>query len=92
MTLQELQNQALQLSIGDRWRLVELLLGSIQQETLDTQIDIDNENQTLHLTAQQEKARQRFRNHAGSVSLGYATGADNESIDADLAKAYSDEY
>jgi len=92
MTLQELQNQVLQLSIGDRWRLVELLLGSIQQETLDTQIDIDNENQALHLTAQQEEARQRFRNHAGSVSLGYATGADNESIDADLAKAYSDEY
>lgn len=34
MTLQELQNQALQLPISDRWRLVQLLLGSIQQETL----------------------------------------------------------
>ena len=34
MTLQELQNQALQLSIGDRWRLVQSLLSSIQQETL----------------------------------------------------------
>jgi len=34
MTLQELQNQALQLSIGDRWRLVQSLLNSIQQETL----------------------------------------------------------
>ncbi len=34
MTLQELQNQALQLPIGDRWRLVQLLLTSIQQETL----------------------------------------------------------
>ncbi len=28
----------------------------------------------------------------GSVSLGYATGADNESIDADLAKAYLDTH
>jgi hypothetical protein len=34
MTLQELQNKALQLPIGDRWRLVQLLLNSIQQETL----------------------------------------------------------
>ncbi|MBW4536792.1 MAG: hypothetical protein KME09_22940 [Pleurocapsa minor HA4230-MV1] len=34
MTLQEIQNQALQLSVGDRWRLVQSLLSSIQQETL----------------------------------------------------------
>jgi hypothetical protein len=34
MTLQEMQNQAMQLSIGDRWRLVQTLLSSIQQETL----------------------------------------------------------
>lgn len=34
MTLQEFQNQALQLPIGDRWRLVQSLLDSIQQETL----------------------------------------------------------
>ncbi|MCD8485662.1 MAG: hypothetical protein LRZ84_02650 [Desertifilum sp.] len=33
MTLEELQNQALQLPIGDRWRLVQSLLNSIQQET-----------------------------------------------------------
>jgi len=36
-------------------------------------------------------ARQRFRRHAGIISLGYATGADNESIDADLAKAYAND-
>lgn len=34
MTLKELQNQALQLSVSDRWRLVQSLLSSIQQETL----------------------------------------------------------
>ena len=33
MTLPELQKQALQLPISDRWRLVQLLLASIQQET-----------------------------------------------------------
>ena len=34
MPLQEIQNQALQLPVGDRWRLVQSLLSSIQQETL----------------------------------------------------------
>ena len=34
MTLQELQNQALQLPISDRWRLVQSVLDSIRQETL----------------------------------------------------------
>ena len=33
MTPQELQQQALQLPISDRWRLVQSLLTSIQQET-----------------------------------------------------------
>jgi hypothetical protein len=46
----------------------------------------------LHSIEQQEEARQRFRNHAGAISLGYATGIDNESIDADLARAYASEY
>ena len=41
---------------------------------------------------QQEQARQKFKSHAGTISLGYATGIDNEAIDADLAKAYTDEY
>lgn len=36
-----------------------------------------------------EAVRQRFRSHAGSINLGYATGADNESIDADLVTVYS---
>ena len=32
MTLQELQNQALQLPVGDRWKLVQALLESLKQE------------------------------------------------------------
>lgn len=35
MTLQELQEQVLQLPLKDRWQLVQQLLGSIQQETLE---------------------------------------------------------
>ena len=34
-------------------------------------------------------ARERFERHFGEVDLGYATGVDNEQIDADLARAYA---
>ena len=40
----------------------------------------------------QTQARSKFRSHAGAVSLGYATDTDNDQIDADLAKAYSNDY
>jgi len=49
-------------------------------------------SKVLHSIAEQEEARQRFRSHAGSISLGYPTGIDNEGIDADLARAYASEY
>ena len=40
--------------------------------------------------SESEKAAaiERFERHFGSVDLGHATGADNESIDADLAREY----
>lgn len=31
---------------------------------------------------------ERLRRHFGAVNLGYPTGVDNESIDADLAREY----
>lgn len=42
------------------------------------------------LTEEEHKAAMDdLRKHAGAASLGYATGADNESIDADLAREYA---
>lgn len=49
-------------------------------------------NRVMLSLEQQEQARQKFKSHAGAISLGYATGTDNEAIDVDLAKAYADEY
>ena len=46
----------------------------------------------LQTELQREKARQRLLRYAGSISLGHATGIDNESIDADLAKVYTDDF
>jgi hypothetical protein len=37
-------------------------------------------------------ARMRLRNHAGAISLGYATGSDNDQIDTALSKVYADDY
>mgnify|MGYP003623093670 CR=1 FL=1 len=56
---------------------IEQQYGSLRGENSQTETD-------------KEAARQRFRSHAGSINLGYATGADNESIDADLVRAYND--
>ncbi|MEA5577980.1 hypothetical protein [Anabaena sp. UHCC 0451] len=38
-----------------------------------------------------EEARQRLLGYTGVISLGYATGTDNEGIDTDLAKAYDND-
>jgi hypothetical protein len=39
---------------------------------------------------EKEEARRRFRSHFGTISMG--TGADNESIDRDLAREYGDNH
>jgi hypothetical protein len=38
--------------------------------------------------AEKQAARDRFRSNFGAIDLGYATGLDNEAIDADLAREY----
>jgi hypothetical protein len=43
-------------------------------------------------TAERQAARERFEQHFGELDLGYPTGVENEQIDADLARAYSDTY
>jgi len=43
----------------------------------------------LPTDAEKQAARERFERHFGEVNLGHPTGADNESIDADLAREYS---
>lgn len=42
--------------------------------------------------ADQQVARERFESHFGEIDLGRPTGAENERIDADLAKAYADSH
>lgn len=63
--------------------LAELVAISIEQQYVSLKCE---KSQT---DTEKEAVRQRFRSHAGSINLGYATGADNESIDADLVTVYS---
>jgi len=42
--------------------------------------------------AEQHAARVRFEQHFGEVNLPDTTGADNEHIDADLTREYSDTH
>jgi hypothetical protein len=44
---------------------------------------------SLRSDAEKQAARERCERHFGEVNLGYPTGADNEGIDADLAREYS---
>ncbi|MFN6487898.1 MULTISPECIES: hypothetical protein [unclassified Nostoc] len=58
---------------------------------------VDGQHRLLSVTklqpeVQSEEAYQRLFSYAGAISLGYATGIDNESIDADLAKAYANDF
>lgn len=46
----------------------------------------------VNTEVQKKEARQRLLQYAGAISLGYATGIDNEGIDADLAKAYANDF
>lgn len=47
---------------------------------------------TQRTAADQHAARERFERHFGEVDLAEATGADNEQIDADLAREYADTH
>ena len=43
----------------------------------------------LRTDAEMQACRERFERLFGEVNLGHPTGADNESIDTDLAREYS---
>ncbi|MEH1768493.1 hypothetical protein [Nostoc sp.] len=77
-----LQQQAEVLGVS----LAELVATSIEQQYGSPR------REKSQAETEKEVARQRFRSHAGSINLGYATGADNESIDADLVRAYNNSF
>ena len=71
-----------------------------EANTSPTQIVVTSLEQYFgHKQAKQERsevelqaARARFERHFGAVDLGYPTGVDNEGIDADLVREYSDAH
>jgi phosphohistidine phosphatase SixA len=77
----DLQRKANAVGVSITERIVTVL--SRQGETV-TRVMLSPERR--------QQARQKFKSHAGAISLGHATGSDNQAIDADLARAYADEY
>lgn len=60
--------------------------------TLEQQYSRVRDGQSVRVQrteAEKQTARERFEQHFGEVDLGYATGVDNEQIDADLAREYT---
>ncbi len=80
MRVQDIENQALQLPIGDRWRLVQSLLSSIQQETLEPGSPTPNVDALTDLDPWTQSL-------IGVVQLG--TEADTESYVNYLENKYS---
>ncbi|GEM_PF-613154 len=67
--------------------------GRLVEELADEWIRQFTPKPRPQLTEEEKKAAmERLLRHAGAASLGYATGADNESIDADLAREYGSSH
>jgi predicted transcriptional regulator len=49
-------------------------------------------NRRVRSDAELQAARERFERHFGAIDLGYATGIDNEGIEADLAREYTNTH
>ena len=64
-------------------------LGRTSEELVTEWLARYGSQSTPPLSEEERKAAwERLQRHCGAVSLGHATGADNESIDADLAREY----
>jgi len=64
-------------------------------KTLERQYSLPGTGQSAgaqHTAAEQQAARERFERHFGAVDRADAIGADNEQIDADLAREYTDAH
>lgn len=49
-------------------------------------------NRLARSDAELQAARERFERHFGAIDLGSPTGIDNESIEADLAREYTNTH
>jgi predicted DNA-binding antitoxin AbrB/MazE fold protein len=58
----------------------------------NTRVRVTIETRSSVLSDMDRTFRGGLRELFGSVDLGYPTGADNESIDADLAREYGDPH
>jgi hypothetical protein len=74
----------------------QLILGEALTADLEgkkLRLTIEEVPETEGLSAEAEaEAQQRLLRYAGAIRLGHATGIENEAIDADLARAYENQF
>lgn len=70
-------------------RLLEPLIITKKSRAILTLLDGENVPKPLLSEAEKQLAEERFARWIGAVSSGDARSADNERIDADLARAYA---
>lgn len=71
---------------------VQRLIAEFQQSHQTYQRRLTRRKRIYRTEKARQGAREQFERHFGTLNIVYPTGADNESIDADLAKAYANEY
>jgi len=69
-------------------KAVQRLIAEFQSPHLSDQPLRTKRKRRPRSEAAKQRARERFERYFGALNLGYATGVDNEQIDADLAQAY----
>jgi len=74
----------------EEWTLSRLRLQLLLNEQGSRDISHEVSQEVSHEAG--AKAITELTQHAGSVDLGFATGADNEQIDADLANEYAETH
>lgn len=69
-------------------KAVQRLIAEFQSSRATDQPPRSRRKRRQGSEAAKQRARERFERCFGVLNLGYATGIDNEQIDADLAQAY----
>ncbi len=87
-TLQVIAQQAGMTQAELLHKAVQRLITEFQSPPSSSQLLQMKRKRRQRGEAAKQRARERFERHVGALNLGYATGADNEQIDADLARAY----
>jgi hypothetical protein len=96
MALSELLPTIHKLSASEKLKLIRILTEDLESDKESSMLESSMlESMTVSNPTQpewQEKARERLLRYAGAIGETNQAGIDNDGIDADLAKAYANDF